>query len=162
MEVSSSHQVYIFLLSVFSGFICGAFFDVQRFIRTKKGAGTTRTFFEDFLFVIFCVATLIAFSYFFNNGEIRYYQLMGTVSGTLFYAAVLSRVFKKLLEIIFSLFINLILKPVKKLYHLILIPLKWLLNIAKKLKSKKDRVIKRILRHLKKRRKHLKKRIKML
>ena len=162
MEVSSSGQVYVFLLCVLSGMLCGIFFDVQRFLREKYRAGKTRTFLEDTLFTFFCVAVVIGFGYFFNNGELRYFQLMGTVSGVLFYAAFLSNVFKRLLGVVFTIFINIVFKPARKIYHLILIPLNAGLRTVKKLKIKKKRLIKRISRHIKTRKKRFKKRIKML
>ncbi len=162
MEVSSSRQVYVFLLCVLSGLLCGAFFDIQRVLREKYKAGKTRTILEDMLFAFVCIATVIGFGYFFNNGELRYFQLMGTLSGTLFYAAVLSNTFRKLLNMLFSVFLNIVVKPIKKICHLIMIPLRVVSRKARKLKNRKNKMLKSFSRHLGKRKNRLKKRIKML
>ena len=162
MEVSSSHQIYVFLLYVALGMLCGAFFDVQRFLRRLNFAGSTRTMLEDILFASVCVCVMIGLGYYFNNGEIRYYQVMGAVSGALFYAAVLSRIFMKILFVIFKVIKNLVIKPVVKICVLLLIPIKKLWAILKKIGHKSRRITKAFVRNIKKRKKHLKKRIKML
>ena len=87
MEVSSTHQLFVFVLCVISGAGCGAFFDVQRSIRKLHFAGTFRIIAEDLLFVIICTAVAILLGYFFNRGQMRYYQIMGLISGALFYIA---------------------------------------------------------------------------
>lgn len=162
MEVSSSRQVCVFLLCVVSGLICGAFFDIQRFLREKYKAGKTRTLMEDLLFAIVCIATVIGFGYFFNNGELRYFQLMGTLSGVLFYGALLSNIFRKLLNVLFSFFIHNILTPIKKIFRLVMLPIKAVSERLKKLKNRKNKMLKCFARHFEKRKKRLKKRIKML
>lgn len=162
MEVSSSGQIYVFLLCILSGLLCGAFFDIQRVLREKHKAGKTRTLLEDMLFTIVCIVTVIGFGYFFNNGELRYFQLMGTLSGVLFYAAVLSNTFRKLLNVLFSVFLNIFVKPIKKMICLMMIPLRAVSRKAEKLKNRKNKMLKSFSRHFGKRKKRLKKRIKML
>lgn len=162
MEVSSSHQIYVFSLCVISGMLCGAFFDVQRFLRRVHSAGSARTMLEDIIFAFVCVGVMIGFSFHFNNGEIRYYQVMGSVSGALFYAAALSRLFMKVLNLLFSLVRNLVVKPLVKICLALLVPIKKLTAIVKKTVLKTRKIFSRLGRNIKKRRKRLKKRIKML
>ena len=109
MEVSSSHQMYVFFLSVLSGLGCGVFFDLQRSLRRLHFAGSIRTTIEDIIFVVVAVGVTIALGFFFNNGQMRYYQVMGSVSGALFYAAFLSRIVMKILKFIYSMFAKIIL-----------------------------------------------------
>ena len=162
MEVSSSQQVSVFFIYILSGIVCGAFFDTQRFLRRLCGAGKMRTFIEDFFFVSFCVATVIGVGLVFNNGELRYYQFMGAVSGVLFYGVILSGVFTKCLNLLFFLFCKILVKPLMKILGLIMLPVKRLWRMLKVLWKKKIHISKRFSRHRKKRRKHLKKRMKML
>ena len=162
MEVSSSQQVNIFLLCVLSGWMCGAFYDLQRFLRKKTNPGRVRVFIEDCIFCVFCISVVIGTGFVFNNGELRYYQLMGAVSGILFYAAVLSKLFMKIFDVFFVLIEKIIVKPIKKIIALILIPLKGIAVRIKKLNAKKKLFVKRLSRHRKKRRNKLKKRMKML
>jgi len=162
MEVSSSQQVNIFLLCILSGCLCGAFYDIQRFLRKKTKPGKVRVFVEDCIFCAFCIFVIIGTGFIFNNGELRYYQLLGAASGALFYAAALSRFFMKLFDFFFFLIEKIIVKPIKKIITLILIPLKGMTVKIRKLNNKKKLFVKRLSRHLKKRRNRLKKRMKML
>ena len=162
MEVSSTHQIYVFTLYVISGMMCGAFFDIQRFLRKLHRAGNARTQLEDILFAILCIGIILTLSYFFNNGEIRYYQLMGCVSGALFYMAALSRIFTKILYMAFKCIKNLLVKPLVKICVILYIPVRkftvWIKEKCRRLKK----IISGIKRNIKKRKKRLKKRIKML
>lgn len=162
MEVSSSHQVSVFFIYILSGIVCGAFFDTQRFLRKLYGAGKMRTFIEDFFFVSFCVAMVLGVGLAFNNGELRYYQFMGALSGVLLYGVALSGFFTKCLNLLFFLLCKILVKPFLKILCFIIIPVKRFLSLIKRLWKKKIRLSKRFSGHRKKRRKHLKKRMKML
>lgn len=162
MEVSSSHQVNVFFIYVLSGLICGTFFDVQRLLRRMFSAGSTRTLVEDFVFAVFSVFMTIVPGFIYNNGEMRYYQIVGILCGGTLYAAALSRVVMKILSFLFRLVEKIIVKPVVKICLLLTIPVKWMIRKIKKLKNLGKRVQKKLSRHSKKRWKALKKRIKML
>ncbi len=162
MEVSSSHQMYVFALYLLSGMLCGAFFDVQRFLRRLHRAGRTRTQLEDVIFATVCVGAMLGLSYFFNNGEIRYYQIMGSISGALFYAAALSRIFMKTLNVISNLIKHIIIRPVIKICSVLLIPIRKIFRLCRKSCMKTKRIFLRVGRKIKTRKKSIKKRIKML
>ena len=162
MEVSSSHQVNVFFIYVLSGLICGIFFDVQRLLRRMFSAGTTRTLLEDFVFAVFAVFMTIVPGFIYNNGEMRYYQIIGILCGGTLYASALSRMVMKILSFLFHLIEKIIVKPAVKICLLLTIPVKWMIRRIKKLKNLGKRVQKKLSRHSKKRRKALKKRIKML
>lgn len=162
MEVSSTHQIYVFALCVVSGMLCGAFFDLQRFIRKLCSAGSVRTALEDVLFAVMCIGVMIGLSFYFNNGEIRYYQIMGTLSGALFYAAALSRIFMKLLQLLYLVFKNVIIKPIVKICLILIIPIKKIGHMLKKVSHKTGKIFRSLKRNVSKRKKRLKKRIKML
>lgn len=162
MEVSSSHQIYVFSLSVILGMVCGAFFDVQRFLRKISSAGTVRTTLEDILFAILCVAIMLGSSFMINNGEIRYYQIMGAISGMLFYAALLSRTFLKILEFVFRITVNLFVKPLIKTVRLLMIPVRKIVSAIKRRALRIKNRLRGIRRGAKKRKKLIKKRMKML
>lgn len=162
MQVSSSHQLYVFLLSVLSGIGCGVFFDFQRSLRRLRFAGGIRTTVEDIIFVLVAMGVTISLGFFFNSGQMRYYQVLGGVSGALFYAAFLSPKVMKLLRFIYIIFGKIIVKPIVKLIRLFSIPVRRIWQFVKtswkKMKKQKNKVI----RSIRKRKKCLKKRIKML
>ncbi len=162
MEVSSSHQVYVFSMFVLLGMMCGVLFDIQRFLRTKKSAGYFRTTVEDVVFSFVGIGIMIISSFQINNGEIRYYEVMGAISGVLFYAAFLSRVFLKILSVFFKTAENLIVKPIAKTASFIALPLKKLFYTAKRHFSRLRRKMKSIKQGVKRRKRIIKKRVKML
>ncbi len=162
MEVSSSHQMYVFLLCVLSGLGCGVFFDVQRSIRSVKRAGNVRTLFEDLLFALICVLTAVAFGYFFNSGQMRYYQVMGFLSGILFYAAFLSRLTMRLMDAVYSAAVKFFIIPAVKFVRMVLVPFRKLFTLAKVFLLKIRRLLRKIFVAFKLKKKILKKRMKML
>ena len=162
MEVSSSHQMYVFLLCVLLGTGCGVFFDFQRCIRKKFFAGILRTTLEDILFAFVCIGAVIALGFFFNNGQIRYYQILGSVSGALFYAAFLSKLVSKIFLLFFGIAEKIIVKPFLWLCKTAIIPLRYLSEAQKRLHKGFKRLRIRVLETQKNSLKMLKKRIKML
>ena len=162
MEVSSSHQVYVFSMFVLMGAMCGALFDIQRFLRTKKSAGYIRTAVEDVVFSFICIGIMIVSSFQINNGEIRYYQVMGAISGVLFYAAFLSRVFLKTLSVFFRIAEKIFVKPIIKIACFITSPVKKFLIILKRRFARIRRKIRSIKQGVKRRKGIIKKRAKML
>ena len=162
MEVSSLSQLYVFSISLCSGMLCGMFFDIQRSLRKKLHAGEWRTALEDVIFTLFCIGITLSVGYFFDEGAVRYYLILGSISGALFYAAFLSGVFMKSCGKILDLIVKLIIVPVKKIFKLSLYPIKKILVLRKRFSAKRRKIIKNIFTKLKRRTKKLKKRIKML
>ena len=162
MEVSSSHQVYVFFIYVITGISCCAFFDLQRFIRRLLKAGSVRTLLEDLFFAILCATVLIVTGFLFNDGQMRYYQFAGAVSGALFYAAFLSGKVMLIMEKIYNIVRKILIKPIVKILKIIYIPFNKTAELIKRIFLRARRVFARLKRALKKRNKLLKKRIKML
>ena len=162
MEVSSSHQIYVFSLFILLGMMCGALFDIQRFLRKKRFAGYLRTTVEDIIFSFVSVGIMIISSFAINNGEIRYYEVMGALSGILFYAAFLSRIFLKILSVFFKVAEKIFVRPVVKAIRLLIIPVKKISFVLKRHFSRIKRKLKSIKKGAKKRKKIIKKRVKML
>ena len=133
MEVSSLNQLCVFGISVFSGMLCGAFFDFQRVLRKKKQAGTLRTVFEDIIFSAFCSATVLGTGYFFDNGEIRYYLLLGCISGGLFYCAFFSRFTMDFMSKGYDIVSKTVVRPVLKLMRMVKKPVSFLWKAKKKI-----------------------------
>ena len=162
MQVSTSQQIYVFSLFVMLGISCGAFFDVQRFLRKISFAGQVRTTLEDTLFIVFFILATLMVSLRINNGEVRYYEVMGSVSGVLFYASVLSRPFLRVLEIVLKVVCNILIKPLRKLLDFILGPTGRFFRIVKRCTTRLRRRIRNLVKSVKKGKKLIKKRVKML
>lgn len=162
MRVSSAHQIYVFSLFIVLGMVCGALFDVQRFARRKCGAGSIRTTLEDTVFTIAFTGAMLGAGFVLNNGEIRYYEVMGAISGLLFYAAFLSRFFLKILDVFFGILKKILIRPLVKIAGLFMLPVKKTALKLKRQFTRMGRRIKNVKKTLKNRRKIIKKRVKML
>ena len=162
MEISSKSQLYVFAISLAAGMLCGIFFDIQRSLRRKLHAGEWRTLLEDIIFTFFCIGIILSVGYIFDEGAIRYYLVLGSISGALFYAAFLSQLFMKICGKILDLTVKLIITPIKKIFKSALYPIKKILLLRRMFSEKRRKIIKNILSKLQRRTKKLKKRVKML
>ncbi len=161
MEVSSKHQLMVFLLCILSGIFCALFFDLQRSLRRIHSAGKIRTTAEDILFAVVVTFVLIGLGFYFNRGQMRYYQVAGALSGALFYVAFLSRISMKIIEEICRI-IKYSIRPIMILIRIISSPILWIYRLIKALLLKIKRAKTRILCYGKKKFLKLKKRMKML
>ncbi len=162
MEISSKHQMFVFVLCVISGIGCGLFFDVQRSFRKVSFAGKIRTTAEDILFVLVCIVAALALGFYFNRGQMRYYQVMGIISGALFYAAFLSRITMKLLSLTYKIIEKILVRPLITIIKAIVRPLIGISGILRKKSLRIKGGIHRILHRMSIKKKQLKKRMKML
>lgn len=162
MEVSTVHQMNVFFLCVISGAACGLFFDIQRSLRRFARAGILRTSLQDILFALVYIGTAFYCAFCFNNGEIRYYQIMGVICGMLVYAALLSKTAMKILVFVFGLFIKIVIAPICALFHAIGAVFTKIKSFLCRLFGKIRAFFKKFCVKLKKRKNKLKKRIKML
>ena len=162
MEISSKHQLFVFVLCVISGIGCGLFFDIQRSIRRVFSAGRIRTAAEDFFFVMVCIVTTIASGFYFNRGEIRYYQVMGLISGALFYGAFLSRITMRFLLWLYKFITKYFLHPLAMVFKAVIYPVIRIIKLTRKKIKKINGMRRRVFLMAKVREKQLKKRMKML
>ena len=99
--LSTSNQAYVFLSTVYAGFIIGFFYDCCRMVRKMIRAGVFVTGILDLLFwsVIGALSFLVVF--YVNDGEVRLYTIAGFSIGWIFYALTLSPLIMKLLNWIY-------------------------------------------------------------
>jgi spore cortex biosynthesis protein YabQ len=113
--LSTSDQAYVFLSTVYAGFIIGFFYDCCRIIRKMIRAGVFVTGILDFLFwsVIGALSFLIIF--YVNDGDVRFFTSAGFMIGWVLYLLALSRYIMMAL--------NWIYQALAKVIH-------WLVSIA--------------------------------
>ena len=162
MEVSSKHQMHVFVICILVGVICGIFFDVQRSIRKAAGAGNVRTLLEDSLFTIVCITVIAVTGFLFNRGQMRYYQILGVLSGALFYAAFMSNVTMKILKGLYSAIGKIIVRPIVRTVKFFICPLIKIIKTLKEKLKKTKNSIKRVSGVIRNKAKCIKKRMKML
>ena len=154
--------MYVFVLCLISGVGCGIFFDIQRSLRRLIAAGGVRTAFEDTAFAVVCVVGAIGLGFLFNNGQMRYYQVMGVLSGALFYAALLSSITMKILAVFYKALGHFFIRPVVLLMKTVSIPFVKIFSLAKFIFKKLKGIFLRGVRVFKTKKKTMKKRMKML
>ena len=162
MTVSSTHQMNVFLICILAGAICAMVFDFERSIRKIYGSKKVGVVIEDAFFAAICAMILIAAGYWFNNGEIRYYQILAAVCGALFYASFFSRFFMKLFCCMHKVFIRIILKPIFLVCKKTMQVLKRIFTFISKFLRRNIRKFLKIIKKISTNKKRLKKRIKML
>lgn len=158
MEVSSGHQLFVFLICVLAGIISSVFFDCLRCLRKVHSPGRVLLIFEDLVFFLFISFVVIYAGFRFNDGRIRYYQLLGMIFGMLVYSLLMSRLVVRIIEFTGRMIYRYVIKNLQKIISFFR---RIFLNIYKKIKSrinlirKKTEIGKNIIKRLKKRLKML-------
>ena len=132
LGLSITEQSLTFLYSLLLGALLCAIYDVFRIIRIAFGGKTVAVFIEDIVFSTIALVLTFVFVIAFNNGELRFFVLIGEFLGFVFYYFTVGR-----LTMFFS---KAIIKLIKKLVSVICTPfvkLSRLLN--RKLRAKKEK-----------------------
>ena len=152
MEVSVSNQLYVFFAMFVCGICSGLLFDIIRILRRVFGANIFFVSFSDILFWALISAGVYFAIFEFNYGQIRWYEIMGIILGSVIYfltfSGLIMKILSALLEFftrIFQFIFKIILTPLVFLYKMIKRPLFYL---AAKSGLASDRV-KRFAKHLK-------------
>ncbi len=142
--LSLAQQTKGFLLSLGFGFIMGIFYDIFRIIRISISKGKITTIIFDILYCIFLCFCTFLFCLTVNEGELRFYLLLGATVGFCVY-------YFSLGVIIFSLSQRIIafIKNIgKTFFNIISFPFRWtfgkLRNICKKIVVKSQKNTKKI------------------
>ena len=125
-------------------------------------AGKIRTLLEDLLFAFVCTAGAIIAGFLFNRGQMRYYQIMGLISGVLFYAAFLSPFTMKVLIAVYRILKKIIIKPIVVTARIMLAPFVKVYLFLKKIYLKIKVYSSKAVRRIKTDKNKVKKRMKML
>ena len=126
MFFSLSHELFVFLHSIFAGVLISIVFDIFRMIRKKVSIGVFLSSAQDIVFWI--IATIIMFFviYHTNNGAIRFYQFLGALFGSFLYFLSASRFVSlflcRFIDVfcrISEFFLKILLTPLKFMYKLL-------------------------------------------
>ena len=125
MYTNSLNQLSSFIIFIIVGGTISIIFDIFRVLRKTFKTPDFLTYFEDICFWIISVALIIISTFLFNNGELRLYIFIGLFLGSLIYILFISKYFIKLSMILINI--------VKKLIHILTIPINFLQKILKNL-----------------------------
>lgn len=124
--LSITEQALAFLYSLLLGALLCAIYDVFRMLRISFGGKAIAVFIEDIIFSIVALVLTFVFVIAFNNGELRFFILIGELFGftayyftvgklTMFFSKSVIKVIKKLLFILSFPFVKLFATVKKKL-----------------------------------------------
>lgn len=133
------NQAYLFLVFSLTGIFIGCLFDIFRVLRKVFKTSDFITYIEDFLFWILTGIIILYTIWYFNDGEIRLYLLLGLAMGIIIYILTISSIFFRILfniinkiKEILSSIITPFLSFFSKIFNKIL---KIFINLVKKIKK---------------------------
>lgn len=126
MENGILMQLYSMLVFIISGIFIGIFFDIFRILRKSFHTPDIITYIEDALFWLITGLFLIFVIFNFTNGEIRIYNIIGLILGSLLYMILISKIFIKI-NVKIVLFIK------KIVTKIIVIPIQFFAKILQKI-----------------------------
>lgn len=129
MENGILTQLYSMLVFIISGIFIGIFFDIFRILRKSFHTPDIITYIEDVLFWLITGLFLIFVIFNFTNGEIRIYNIIGLILGSLLYMILISKIFIKI-NVKIVLFIKKIVISITKI---LIIPIQFLAKILQKI-----------------------------
>lgn len=122
-------QIYSFFTYLISGMIIGIFFDVFRILRKSFHTPDIITYIEDILFWLFTGAFLIVVLFKFEDGQIRFYNIVGLFIGIIIYMLSISKFFIKINVAIITFIKDIVYKIIK----IILYPIKFIFKMLRKI-----------------------------
>ena len=123
------NQTYLFLVFSLTGVIIGILFDFFRILRKSFKTSDIITYLEDIIFWILTGFIVLYNIWYFNNGEIRLFMILGIIMGAIIYMLTLSNIIIK----IFYEIINTLKKIILKLIKILELPFKPIVLICKKI-----------------------------
>lgn len=125
------NQAYLFLVFSLTGVILGVLFDFFRVLRKTFKTGDFVTYIEDILYWILAGIIILYNIWFFNDGEIRVFMILGILMGAIIYCLTLSPIFIK----IDYFFMKKIKGVFTLLSNILKIPIEFMINLLKKIKN---------------------------
>lgn len=126
MITPSGIQIYYFICAITSGIIVGLMIDSYRSIRYWYRPRGMVTALSDMLFWILCAIIIFIFFLYTNNGDFRYYTIIGMGLGMLLYYKLLSGI----LLMGMKWFIYYMGKAIRLIWSILIFPVKGILYIV--------------------------------
>ena len=125
MYTNNAEQFFSFFIFIIVGVIISFVFDIFRILRKTIKTSDFITYIEDIIFWIISMFIILISIFIFNNGVLRLYIFIGIIAGAIIYLVFIS----KYIISIGLYCINIL----KNFFLVLLIPLKYILNLIKKL-----------------------------
>lgn len=135
-------QIEYFMSTIIAGFIVGIMFDIYRVFRGINPPNKIIAAISDILFWILQSLIVFVFLIVTNNGDLRYYTIIGILIGLIFYFKIMSR----LIQVILIRIIMFASKIFSIIKNIVLIPFKLTLYIFNHIKFNTKKIVHRIHR----------------
>lgn len=129
MENTVLIELYLLGIFILSGIIIGVFFDFFRILRRSFKTSDIITYIEDILFWIITGLFLLFVLFKINDGQIRFYNIIGITIGVILYMIFVSKIFISISVKIVIIFKKVIIK----ILNILLYPIKMLLKLFRKI-----------------------------
>lgn len=127
-----AQQAITFLYAAALGALLCAVYDIFRIIRVAFGAKQLAVFIEDIVFSLIALVLTFVFVISFNNGEVRFFVLIGELLGFAIYYFTVGRIVMSLSKAIVRL--------IKRVLTFVLVPAaKVIANAKQKINAKKEK-----------------------
>lgn len=117
-------QALIFIVFTFTGILLGILFDFFRVFRRTFNTIDIITYLEDILYWILAGIIVLYNIWFFNNGEIRFFMIIGIIMGAIIYSLLFSSILIKIETMLLTKLKNIIMF----FYKIIIIPIEKIIN----------------------------------
>ncbi len=141
------NQALIFIVFTFTGILLGILFDFFRVFRRTFNTIDIITYLEDILYWILAGIIVLYNIWFFNNGEIRFFMIIGIVMGAIIYSLLFSPILIKIetmiltkLKYIIMFFYKIIIIPIEKIINFFAFYTSKINIIAKKQNNKLSKI----------------------
>lgn len=131
MIIPSHTQIYFFLCALAGGLIVGLMIDGYRSVRYWSKPKRLMAAISDMLFWILCAIIIFIFYLYTNNGDFRYYTIIGMGLGILVYFKLLSRWLLKVMR----WFIYYMGKAIRLTWSILIFPAKAIIYVVRFIRS---------------------------
>lgn len=104
------NQIYLFAIFLANGILIGLFFDFFRILRKVFKTTNFITYIEDIIFWLISGSLFLFNAFYFNNGQIRMFMILGIGIGLIFYILTVSKFIIKINVKILGFFKKIIYK----------------------------------------------------
>lgn len=118
-----AHQTHVFLLCIGFGFLLGLFYHTVRFVRKTFFSFKRAVLIQDIIYCVISTFAVFCFLLCCNDGEVRFFTLLGLGLGLLIYYFTLGIFAAKVLDCI-SRVIRKILKPIRRILNKVFVFIK--------------------------------------
>ena len=142
MPVSINQQTIVFLSCILTGIAMGFFYDLLSGIRNGFSLGKATVFLLDSIFWLAGAIVFFSVLYYTCGGDVRWYVFVGMLLGMFFYLLTLSHI----IQPIFTRFVLFVHKLLKKILHILFLPIFKILKFLVKLCSPLTKTMKSALK----------------